>query len=567
MGTILLLPHASEFLINLTAANRILYRELSKVVDLLLGILIILTVGFFAGELAGRLGLPRLIGMLLSGIITGPYVLDFLPPAVLDLSPEIRMLALLVILFKAGLGLDKEKLLAQGSVAVRLGFLPATMEAAAVAVAAYYIFGWDWLSSGLLGWVICAASPAVIVPSMLRLKAEGLGVKKGIPDLILAGGTASDAVAITMFGIFLAWLTGSMSSSLWLQLADIPVRIVLGILLGLLAGMAVVLLIHRSKLVGDAMQQLIVALGMGLLLVIGEELIPYSSFLAVMVMGFYILERNSVSARQLRKELDKVWVVGEIFLFVLIGAAVNISVLYSAGLRGLAVIGSGLLIGRSLGLFASTWGSSITVRERLFMIIAFMAKATVQAAIGGIPLAMGVGYGEEILAISVLAILITAPLGAFGTMYFAPRVLEKGRVDPSRVSVRDDFALLVAYDGSRASREAFLEAARSARQKDARIVLVTVNQDGGKYVNREELLALAKSLAGDLPVHCEIRSGSPPREIIQAAEDHKADYIYMGKRNYPVYERLLLGDTAQSVVEHSSIPVILVVKENGEELA
>ncbi len=530
-----------------------------------MGVLIILSVGFLAGELAGRLGLPRLIGMLISGIALGPYVLDLLPQVMMELSAEIRMLALLVILFKAGLGLDKNKLLAQGTVAVRLSFVPATFEAAVVAVAAYYIFGWDWLTSGLLGWIVCAASPAVIVPSMLRLKAEGWGVKKGIPDLILAGGTASDAVAITMFGIFLAWLAGDGRGNLWLQLTDIPVQIILGILAGLLAGMVVVKVINHSKLVENVIHQFVVALGMGLLLVIAEEYIPYSAFLSVMVMGFYILERTPVSARKIRKELDKVWVVGEIFLFVLIGAAVNISVIYSAGLQGLAVIVIALLIGRSLGIFAATWRSFITIQERMFMVVAFMAKATVQAAIGGIPLAMGIGYGEEILAVSVVAILLTAPLGAFGTMFFAPRVLEKGKVDPARVSIKDDFTLMVAYDGSQVSLEALLEAARSARQKDARLVLVNIHHEDGKSREKKELENLAKDIAGDLPVKVEIRSGSPARKILELAEEFKVDYIYMGKRNYPIYERLLLGDTAQSVVENATAPVILITGSDNKE--
>ncbi len=531
--------------------------------ELLLGVLIILTIGFFAGELAGRLGLPKLIGMLLAGIAVGPYLLDILPQTIMELSDEIRMLALLVILFKAGLGLDKDKLLAEGNVAVRLSFMPCTFEAAVVAVAAHYIFGWDWLTSWLLGWIICAASPAVIVPSMLRLKAEGWGVKKGIPDLILVGGTASDAVAITMFGIFMAWLTGSGGGNPMLQAADIPFQIVLGAAFGLAAGFAVVKLIKKSKLMENVIHQLLMALGMGLLLVLGEEFIPYSAFLSVMVMGFYILERTPVSARQLRKELDKIWIVGEIFLFVLIGAAVNIGVIYGSGLQGLAVIAIGLVVGRSLGLFASTWRSSIDMRERMFMVVAFMAKATVQAAIGGIPLAMGVGYGEEILAVSVLAILATAPLGAFGTMYFAPRALERGKIDPARVSVKDDFTLMVAYDGSQASWEAFLEAARSARQKDARLVLVNIHQEKHKSFAEDDLKRMADQAAVDLPVKIEVREGPPAKNILEAAEECRADYIYMGKRNYTAHERLLLGDTAQSVVENSPVPVILVEKKEA----
>ena len=531
--------------------------------DLLLGVFIIITVGFFAGELAGRLGLPKLTGMLLSGIAFGPHVLNLLPQAIMEISDEIRMLALLVILFKAGMGLDKDKLLAQGSVAVRLGFLPATIEAAAVATAAHYILGWDWLTGWLLGWIICAESPAVIVPSMLRLKAEGLGVKKGIPDLILAGGTFSDAVAVTMFGIFLTWAAGNgIVSFPLMQLTDIPVQIILGIAFGLLAGFTVVTLIKRSKFMENVIHQLIIALGMGLLLVLGERYIPYAAFLAVMVMGFYVLERTPVSARQLRKELDKVWLIGEIFLFVLIGATVNISIIYGTWLQGLTIIIIGLMVGRLLGIFVSTWRSSINIRERFFMVVAYMAKATVQAAIGGIPLAMGIGYGEEILAFAVLAILVTAPLGAFGTLFFAPKILERGKVDPSRVSVKDDFTLMVAYDGSQASWEAFLEAARSARQKDARLVVVNIHNEEQKGFAESDLIKLVHRAAVDLPVKIDIREGSPSKHILEAAEDNKVDYIYMGKRNHSAYERLLMGDTAKDVVENSPVPVILVEKKN-----
>ncbi len=388
--------------------------------SLLLGLLMILLIGYASGELSDRLGLPKLIGMLLAGIVIGPYVLNLLPGVMLELSDEIRLLALLIILFKAGLGLDKDKILAQGSVAIRLGFLPAVIEASVVAVATHYIFGWDWLTSWLLGWIICAASPAVIVPLMLRLKAEGWGVKKGIPDLILAGGTASDATAITMFGIFLAWVADNGAVNGWYQLLDIPVQVGLGILLGILMGIVAVSIIEKSNLTGHIIEDMVIAVGLGLLLVIGGSFVDYSSFLAVMVMGFYISEKAPVPARKIRKELNNIWIVGQIFLFVLIGAAVNIDVVFHAGLRGLAVIAIGLLVGRWLGIFASTWRSILTLNERLFMVVGDMAKATVQAAIGGIPLALGVVHGEEILAIAVLSILITAPLGAFGTMHFAP---------------------------------------------------------------------------------------------------------------------------------------------------
>jgi len=532
---------------------------------MLLGLLLILITGFIFGELADRLGLPKLIGMLLCGIIIGPYVLDLLPEVMLELSDEIRMLALLVILFKAGLGLDKNKILAQGSVAIRLGFLPAVIEASVVAVATHYIFGWDWLTSWLLGWIICAASPAVIVPLMLRLKAEGWGVKKGIPDLILAGGTASDATAITMFGIFLVWVSENGAGNIWYQLTDIPLQISLGIIFGLLAGVIAVYIIIKSNLTGHVVQDLIVALGLGLFLVIGDEYVPYSSFLAVMVMGFYILERSPVSARKIRKELDKIWIVGQIFLFVLIGAAVNIGVIFDAGLRGLAIIGIGLLVGRWLGIFTSTWGSDITIPERMFMVVGDMAKATVQAAIGGIPLAMGVTHGEEILAVAVLSILVTAPLGAFGTMFLAPRILERGKVDPTKVNIQEDFILLVAFDGSHASWAAFLEATRAARQLEAQIILMhVIKEEQENTLSKDQLKKVASEIASDVEVKIKIREGVPSKQILEVAEEYQVDYIYLGKHNHPVYEKVLVGETSQNVIQNAFVPVILIEKENGK---
>lgn len=535
--------------------------------SLLLGILLILLAGYAFGEIAYHLGLPKLIGMLLCGILIGPHVMDILPEVIHELSDEIRMLALLVILFKAGLGLDKNKIIAQGSVAIRLGFMPAVIEASVVAVATHYIFGWDWLTSWLLGWIICAASPAVIVPLMLRLKAEGWGVDKGIPDLILAGGTASDATAMTMFGIFLVWVTENNVGNPWLRLTDIPVQIILGIILGIVGGMIIVWITRNEILTGHVIEDLIIALGIGIVLVIGDEFVPYSPFLAVMVMGFYLQEKAPVSARRIRRELEKMWIVGQIFLFVLIGSAVNISVIYSAGPQGVAVILIGLLVGRWLGIFASTWRSNITIPERFFMVGADMAKATVQAAIGGIPLAMGVPLGEEILAVAVLSILITAPTGAFATLYFAPKILKRGKVDPSRVSIQEDYKLLVGYDGSRVSQQAFLEAARAARQLDGRVLLVHIfkEEEGENQQGKESLKKLVEEIAGDLPVEIMIRKGTPSITILELAEEHRVDYIYLGKHNQPTYKEVLVGGTARNVIQNSPVPVILIEKEKNAQ--
>lgn len=525
------------------------------------GILLILVAGFLAGEIAGRLRLPRLIGMLLAGIIIGPDVLDVMPVAMEELSADIRSLALLVVLLKAGLGLDREKILAEGSVAIRLGFMPAVIEATVVAVASRYIMGWDWYTAWLLGWVICAASPAVIVPMMLRLKSQGWGVDKGIPDLILAGGTASDGTAVTMFGIFLAWVVdgvgGGTGSGFALRLLDIPIQIGLGIIAGVLTGKAVVFLLSRLGLAESIIHDLIVALSLGLALLTFDAYLPYSSFLAVMVMGFVILESDVVLARRLRTEIGKVWIVGEIFLFVLIGAAVRVDVLADAGLRGLAILGIGLLVGRWAGIFASTAFSRISWTERLFMVVGDMAKATVQAAIGGIPLAMGVEGGEYILAIAVLAILITAPLGAFGTVLLAPRMLQKGSVDPTRIIVHEKHRFLVAWDGSPGAGAALERAARTARQLDAEIVFLHVPHRNDPEMTREQL-ASALGPARDIAVEIVQGRGNPAELIIETAESRGVDYIYMGKWTTRRGEQALLGDVAQHVIGITEIPVIAV---------
>ncbi len=528
------------------------------------GILLIVVAGVLAGELAGRLGLPKLVGMLLLGIILGPSLLGFIPEEILAFSGEIRTLALVLILFKAGLGLDKGKIMAQGSVAIRLAFLPAVIEASVVATAAHFILGWDWVLSYLLGWIVCAASPAVIVPLMLRLKAQGWGTDKGIPDLILAGGTASDATAVTMFGIFLAWIVEDQSQQVGIasRLGTIPVQVVLGIVLGVMAGLVASYLYQRSQLTSNIIHSLIISLGLGLLLILGAPYAPFSPYLAVMVLGFVILEQTPVAARQLRVELGKIWVVGEIFLFVLLGAAVDIEVIYGAGLQGLAIVGIGLVVGRWAGIMASTLGSSLTLPERGFMVGGDMAKATVQAAIGGIPLAMGVPQGEVILAISALSILVTAPLGAFLTVFLAPRILTKGKVDPTRVIASKDYVLLVAFDGSWASHHALEQAAKTARQLDGRLVVLHVHQPGNLQLHLSELAQMVAAVAVDIRTDIMIERGVPSRMIVQTAQEYKADYIYVGKHNQPLHKKILVGDTAESVMELSPVPVILT-GQNG----
>jgi len=531
---------------------------------LLLGILIILGVGFILGELAGRLGLPKLIGMLFGGILIGPHVLNILTEPIYNISDEIRLFVLLVILFKAGLGLDKEKLMAQGSVALRLGFIPCIMETLVVAAATRWLLGWGWLYCFLLGWIICAASPAVIVPMMLKLKSEGWGAKKGIPDLVLAGGTLSDAVAVTMFGITTAWIMGNGQNTLF-QMGTIPVKIIMGLAIGYAAGRFVLFVIEKVKLRGEVIPELIISLGMGILLLVGERYLPYSDYLAIMVMGFIILELDTVLARRLRGEVGKVWQVGEIFLFVLIGAVVDIGVVSSTGFIGIAIIAIGLILGRTFGIWISTWRSILNVKERLFTIIAQSPKATVQAAIGGIPLALGIRHGEYILAIAVLSIIVTAPLGAFGTKYFTPKFLKKGEVDPTKVTVKEDYRFLVAVDDSPESSKALKEAARIARQVDAELVIVNVFNKIDKKLSSERIereLEVVRDLEHEFLMY----EGDCAKLIVDTALSYDVDYIYMGKTGESSDASALMGRVSKKVVEKSPVPVILVEDGSDEVL-
>ena len=514
------------------------------------GVLIILMAGFIAGELAARVHLPRLIGMLVAGILVGSSGLDVLPEIIMELSSEIRLFTLLVILLKAGMALDKEKILMQGSVAARLAFLPSVVEAYVVALATRYLFGWDWISAWLTGWILCAASPAVIVPTMLRLKSEGWGVAKGIPDLILTEGTASDAVAVTMFGIFSAWAVAGVNPGLTAQLFDIPIQIVLGVIVGIVAGRLVIIPSRWGGIARHPVRQGIITLIMGIVLVLGDVFIPYSPFLALMVMGFVILEADPVLTRRVRIGLERVWVVAEIFLFVLIGAAVDIRIITEVGGAGLVVVAAGLIIGRFIGMFASTLGSTITYRERLFMVVGDSAKATVQAAIGGIPLALGLPHGEYILALAVIAILVTAPLGALGTRLLAPLLLERGEVDPTRVTVHEHFKFLVAIVGVQPVRELIREAARVARRVDGSLLILNVYDGVNPRIDPSQLQEELRA-AQDVPHELILVDEQGVNDAIQhVATEHGADYIYLTSHR-----------CAPGLTEQCGIPVITLQQD------
>ena len=530
---------------------------------------IILLIGFFVGQIAQRLKAPALVGMVLVGMILGPQTTDLIDPAVLTASAPLRTIAVMVILMKAGLGLDREKLVQQGTVALRLGFLPATCEALVIALAAMWIFKFDFPTGLLLGCFIGAESPAVIVPGMLRLKSLGWGVNKGIPDAILTGSALSDVLLLLVFSLLLNFLAQGTTSQLTLPFGlsvnaflllpiQIICQIVLGIVIGLITAKILVLLLTKQNWTKSIVQDTLVAASLALLLVVLAENLPiFSGYLAVMVTGFFLIEFDAPLARKLRSGFDSLWVVAQIILFVLLGASIQIQVLEKTVVPGLIILAVGTLIGRACGWYLSTVGSNWNWRERLFLLPGNSAKATVQAAIGAIPLAQGIEGGEIILAIAALSILVTAPLGACAIPTFAPKLLEKGEVDPTKVGVTDSIILLAAVDTSSIATQVLTKAADIARRSNAEVIVLHVIQTNNPQ-EVEFLKSTSQRLLADIRYQFVTVAGSIPEEIIRIAKDYQATDIVMGKRGHQSGDKILLGSVSQTVLKSSSIPVNLV---------
>jgi solute carrier family 9B (sodium/hydrogen exchanger), member 1/2 len=359
--------------------------------------------------------------MILVGVAMGPYALGLLDPAVLANSADVRMVALVIILLRAGLGLEKEILQRVGAQSAKMAAIPCILEGLAVLGISHWILGLPLVEAGMLGFIIAAVSPAVVVPAMLALQKRGLGMDKGIPVIVLAGASVDDVFAITLFTAFLG-LASQSRQSLLLQIARIPLQVAGGVLLGAIGGWFLYRLFRQRRVNLHGMERLALALSAALaVLLIGESL-HLAGLLGVMTLGFVLLEQAGGIAEDLEQSLNRVWFVAQIFLFVLIGAEVNIAVALQAGLLGLAIIVVGLAA-RALGVGIALLGSELDAKERAFCAVAYMPKATVQAAIGGIPLAMGIASGEIILAIAVLAIMVTASLGSIGITTLAPRLL------------------------------------------------------------------------------------------------------------------------------------------------
>lgn len=367
--------------------------------------------GLLAGEVFRRLRLPPLLGMLLVGIAFGPYALGLLDDSLLAISADLRKIALIIILTRAGLSLDIGDLRKVGRSAVLLCFVPATFEIVGTVILAPRLLGVTVLEAAIIGSVIAAVSPAVVVPRMLRLMDEGYGSGQGIPQMILAGASVDDVYVIVLFSSFTSLASGGTLSPL--DFVRIPTSLVLGIAAGVLCGLALAWWFSHVHM-RDSIK-VVVFLALSFVLVTIEDhctgIIGFSGLLAVMSMGIMLGRRIPVVSKRLSAKYDRLWVGAELLLFVLVGAMVNVAYVAYAGVAAILLI-LGAMVFRMAGVFASVLSTKLNGKERAFCMLAYTPKATVQAAIGGVPLAMGLACGETVLTVAVLAILITAPFGA-----------------------------------------------------------------------------------------------------------------------------------------------------------
>lgn len=391
---------------------------------MLLSIALILLVGMSMGWLCQKMKLPGLLGMLATGIVLGPYVLDLLDPSIIGISAELRKIALIIILTRAGLGLDLSGLKKIGRPAVLMCFVPASFELFGMLLLAPKLMGLSILEAAVMGAVLAAVSPAVVVPRMVKLMDEGYGVKEGIPQLILAGASVDDVYVIVLFSTFTGMMQGTGVSAI--RFINIPVSIFLGIAIGL--GIGVLLAYIFQKIHMRDTSKVLIILSISFLLVVLEDYlatpITFSALIAVMFIGIGLQKKREVVANRLSAKYGKLWVAAEVFLFVLVGATVNIGYIGKVGIKALIVI-AGALVFRMFGVLVCLLGTEIKGKERMFTMLAYTPKATVQAAIGGIPLALGFACGESVLAVSVLAIVLTAPLGAFAIDLTYKKFLKK----------------------------------------------------------------------------------------------------------------------------------------------
>ena len=379
---------------------------------MLLSIALILLAGMFMGWLCKKIRLPGLLGMLFTGIILGPYVLNVIDDSILNISADLRKIALIIILTRAGLSLDIKDLKKVGRPAILMCFVPACFEMAGMILLAPRILGISTLDAAIMGAVVAAVSPAVVVPKMIKLMEEGYGVKKGIPQLILAGASVDDVFVIVMFTAFTGLAQGESVSVK--SFVNVPLSVITGALAGLAVGYLLAKFFERVHIRDTS--KVMILLSVSFILVTAEDyfsnVIPFSALIGVMAAGVSLQKKREVVAKRLSYKFNKLWAVSEIMLFVLVGAAVDIQYAVKAGAAPVLLV-LAVLVFRMAGVLVCLLKTRLNRKERTFCMLAYMPKATVQAAIGGMPLAMGLSCGNIVLSVAVIAILITAPLGAF----------------------------------------------------------------------------------------------------------------------------------------------------------
>lgn len=393
---------------------------------MLLSIALILLVGMSMGWICRKIKLPSLLGMLITGIVLGPYVLNVLDIKLLGISADLRKIALIIILTRAGLGLDLTSLKKIGRPAVLMCFVPATFELAGMLLLAPRLMGMCLLEAAVMGAVLAAVSPAVVVPRMVKLMEEGYGVKEGIPQLILAGASVDDVYVIVLFSTFSGMMQGEGASVI--RFVNIPVSIILGMIIGLTIGVLLAFYFQKVHIRDTA--KVLIILGISFLLAAAEDSlttpVTFSALIAIMFIGVGLQRKREAVAKRLAVKYGKLWVAAEVFLFVLVGATVNIGYLGRVGVRALLMI-AGALLFRMAGVWVCLLGTGLKTGEKAFTMLAYTPKATVQAAIGGIPLALGFACGDTVLTVAVLAIVLTAPLGAFAIDLSYRKLLTKSK--------------------------------------------------------------------------------------------------------------------------------------------
>lgn len=393
---------------------------------MLLSIALILLTGLLLGGLFSKIKLPSLLGMIIVGIVLGPYALNLIDESILNISADLRQIALVIILTRAGLSLDLSDLKRVGRPAILMCFVPACVEIIGTVLLAPLLLGTSTLEAAVMGSVLAAVSPAVIVPRMIRLMEEGYGVDKSIPQLILAGASVDDVFVIVIFTAFTSLTsTGDLSPVSFLQ---IPVSIALGIVAGVIVGMVLVKF-FRTFHMRDSVKLLIILSFSFLLIELQNQLegiVPFSGLLAIMSLGIVIKRKYDILAKRLSGKYNKLWVAAEIFLFVLVGATVDMKYAVVAGVSAVLLV-AGALVFRMIGVALCLIKTDLSRKERLFCMVAYVPKATVQAAIGAIPLTMGLSCGQIVLTIAVLSILITAPFGAICIDNLYKKLLEKAK--------------------------------------------------------------------------------------------------------------------------------------------